>query len=35
MREYAADWEALKATDPEVAEAVANELARERRARSD
>ena len=31
MREYAADWEALKATDPEVAEAVANELARERR----
>jgi glycine hydroxymethyltransferase len=31
MREYAADWEALKATDPEVAEAVGNELARERR----
>jgi glycine hydroxymethyltransferase len=30
MREYAADWEALKATDPEVAEAVANELERER-----
>ncbi|MGZ8578614.1 MAG: serine hydroxymethyltransferase [Actinomycetota bacterium] len=31
MREYAGDWEALKTTDPEVAEAVANELARERR----
>jgi glycine hydroxymethyltransferase len=30
MREYAADWEALKATDPEVAQAVANELERER-----
>src|SRR5207247_2472520 len=30
MREYAADWEALKATDPEVAEAVAAELERER-----
>jgi glycine hydroxymethyltransferase len=30
MREYAADWEALKATDPEVAEAIANELDRER-----
>src|SRR5262245_8953625 len=30
MREYAADWEALKATDPEVAEAVAGELERER-----
>ena len=30
MREYAADWEALKATDPEVASAVANELERER-----
>jgi glycine hydroxymethyltransferase len=30
MREYAADWEALKATDPEVAEAIANELNRER-----
>ena len=30
MREYAADWEALKATDPEVAEAIANELERER-----
>ncbi len=31
MREYAGDWEALKATDPEVADAVAGELARERR----
>ena len=30
MREYAADWEALKTTDPEVAEAIANELQRER-----
>jgi glycine hydroxymethyltransferase len=30
MREYAADWEALKETDPEVAEAIANELDRER-----
>ena len=30
MREYAADWEALKATDPEVADAIANELNRER-----
>jgi glycine hydroxymethyltransferase len=30
MREYAADWEALKATDPEVAGALANELERER-----
>ncbi|MEW6059473.1 MAG: serine hydroxymethyltransferase [Actinomycetota bacterium] len=30
MREYAADWEALKRTDPEVAEAVAAELTRER-----
>jgi len=30
MREYAADWEALKATDPEVAEAIAGELNRER-----
>jgi glycine hydroxymethyltransferase len=30
MKEYAADWEALKATDPEVAEAIANELQRER-----
>jgi glycine hydroxymethyltransferase len=32
MREYAADWEALKATDPEVAGAIANELNRERSA---
>jgi glycine hydroxymethyltransferase len=30
MREYAADWEALKATDPEVAKAIAGELNRER-----
>jgi glycine hydroxymethyltransferase len=30
MREYAADWEALKTADPEVAEAIANELQRER-----
>jgi glycine hydroxymethyltransferase len=30
MKEYAADWEALKATDPEVAGAIANELERER-----
>jgi glycine hydroxymethyltransferase len=30
MREYAADWEALRATDPEVAGAIANELERER-----
>jgi len=30
MREYAADWEALKATDPEVATAIADELERER-----
>jgi glycine hydroxymethyltransferase len=30
MREYAADWEALKAADPEVADAIANELQRER-----
>jgi glycine hydroxymethyltransferase len=30
MREYAADWDALKATDPEVADAIANELQRER-----
>jgi glycine hydroxymethyltransferase len=30
MRDYAADWEALKATDPEVAGAIANELERER-----
>src|SRR3989442_8598109 len=29
MKEYAADWEALKATDPEVARAVADELERE------
>src|SRR5438132_14028020 len=30
MREDAADWEALKRTDPEVARAVADELHRER-----
>src|SRR2546428_5086373 len=30
MKEYAADWEALKATDPEVAKAVEDELNRER-----
>jgi len=30
MRDFAADWEALKATDPEVARAVADELERER-----
>jgi glycine hydroxymethyltransferase len=30
MREFAADWEALKSTDPEVAAAVAGELQRER-----
>jgi glycine hydroxymethyltransferase len=30
MREFAADWEALKTTDPEVAEAIASELRRER-----
>ena len=30
MREYAADWEALQATDPEVADAIAGELNRER-----
>jgi glycine hydroxymethyltransferase len=30
MREYAADWEALKTTDPEVADAIAGELNRER-----
>ncbi len=30
MKEYAADWDALKATDPEVAGAIANELERER-----
>jgi glycine hydroxymethyltransferase len=29
-REYAADWEALKAADPEVADAIAGELERER-----
>jgi len=30
QREYAADWEALKTTDPEVAAAIAGELERER-----
>jgi len=30
MRDYAASWEALKETDPQVAEAMANELNRER-----
>ena len=30
MRDYAADWEALKTTDPEVAAAIAGELDRER-----
>jgi glycine hydroxymethyltransferase len=30
MREYAADWEALKRTDPEVADAIGAELERER-----
>jgi glycine hydroxymethyltransferase len=30
MRDWVADWEALKATDPEVAEALAGELERER-----
>jgi glycine hydroxymethyltransferase len=30
MKQWAADWEALKATDPEVAEAIAGELERER-----
>src|SRR3954447_19453843 len=30
MREYAADWDALKTTDPEVADAIAGELNRER-----
>jgi glycine hydroxymethyltransferase len=30
MREYAADWDSLKRTDPEVAAAVADELKRER-----
>lgn len=31
MKDWVADWEALRATDPEVAEALASELARERR----
>jgi glycine hydroxymethyltransferase len=30
MKDYAADWEALRLTDPEVADAVASELTRER-----
>jgi len=30
MNDFAADWEALKATDPEVADAIASELRRER-----
>jgi len=30
MKDYAAEWEALKRTDPEVAQAIANELDRER-----
>ncbi|HEX6131357.1 MAG TPA: serine hydroxymethyltransferase [Actinomycetota bacterium] len=30
MKDHAADWDALKRTDPEVAEAIANELERER-----
>src|SRR5215213_10307365 len=30
MREYAADWDLLKTTDPEVADAIAGELNRER-----
>ncbi len=30
MKDYAASWEALKAADPEVADAIANELERER-----
>ncbi len=30
MREYPADWEALKAADPEVAQAISSELQRER-----
>lgn len=30
MKDYAADWEALRLTDPEVADALASELARER-----
>lgn len=31
MRDWVADWDALRATDPEVAEAIASELGRERR----
>ncbi len=31
MRDWVADWDALRATDPEVAEAIAAELGRERR----
>jgi len=30
MKDYAADWEALRRTDPEIAEAMSNELGRER-----
>ena len=30
MGDYAADWEALKRTDPEVAQAIVDELERER-----
>src|ERR1700756_396702 len=30
MKGYAADWDSLKATDPEVADAIAGELGRER-----
>ena len=30
MKGYVADWEALQRTDPEVAEAIAGELERER-----
>ena len=30
MKDYAADWEALKAADPEVAAAISSELDRER-----
>jgi glycine hydroxymethyltransferase len=30
MKDHAADWQALRETDPEVAEAIANELERER-----
>jgi glycine hydroxymethyltransferase len=30
VRDYAADWEALKETDPEVAQAISDELGRER-----